>query len=311
MVFAKTPMIDTKAVRVIVLDDARRVEALRVLSTFRTDFYRCITARADALFEVTDALLCTDGPVKSLVDLVLAPEHRRGHGGMYDGLNSGHIDVERLRRTLAGLPLPRAADGRIVLAVDVSPWLRSDAQTSPERLFCHVYGRAKNQSQLIPGWPYSFVAALESGRTSWTAVLDAVRLGPADDIAAVTADQLRHVVERLIRAGHPGAGDPRILIVCDAGYDPPRLAFLLADLPVDLLGRLRSDRVMALPPPQRPPGAIGRPPKHGPGLSLAEPGTWPAPQVTTTTTTSRYGTATATAWDRVHPRLTRRTCWLD
>jgi hypothetical protein len=304
-------MIDTKAVRVIVLDDARRVEALRVLSTFRTDFYRCLTARADALFEVTDALLCTDGPVKSLVDLVLAPEHRRGHGGMYDGLNCGGIDVERLCRTAAGLPLPRTADGRIVLAVDVSPWLRSDAQTSPDRLFCHVYGRARSQSQLIPGWPYSFVAALETGRSSWTAVLDAVRLGPADDVAAVTADQLRHVVERLIRAGHHSTGDPRMVIVCDAGYDIPRLAFLLADLPVDLLGRLRSDRVMALPPPPRLPGTTGRPPKHGPELALADPDTWPTPQTTTTTTTSRYGTAAATAWDRVHPRLTRRTCWLD
>jgi hypothetical protein len=31
------------------------------------------------------------------------------------------------------------------------------------------------------------------------------------------------------------------------GYDVTRLAFLLADLPVELLGRLRSDRVMQLP----------------------------------------------------------------
>ena len=304
-------MIDTKAVRVIVLDDGRRVEALRVLSTFRTDFYNCLTARADALFEVTDAVLCTDGPVRSLVDLVLAPEHRRGHGALYDGLGSGRIDVGRLRRAMADLPIPRTADGRIVLAVDVSPWLRSDAATSPDRLFCHVYGRAKNQSQLIPGWPYSFVAALETGRTSWTAVLDAVRLGPADDVAALTAQQLRQVVERLIAAGHHMPSDPRILIVCDAGYDIPRLAFLLADLPVDLLGRLRSDRVMALPPPRRLPGATGRPPKHGPELALADPGSWPTPQTVTTTATSRYGTATATAWNRVHPRLTRRTCWLE
>ena len=65
--------------------------------------------------------------------------------------------------------------------MDVSPWLRPDAPASAERLFCHVHGRAKNNAQLIPGWPYSFVAALETGRTSWTAVLDAVRLGPADD----------------------------------------------------------------------------------------------------------------------------------
>ena len=34
---------------------------------------------------------------------------------------------------------------------------------------------------VIPGWPYSVVAALEPGRSSWTALLDAVGLGPADD----------------------------------------------------------------------------------------------------------------------------------
>ena len=83
---------------------------------------------------------------------------------MDGGLNHGQVEPERVRRILASLPLPRAADGRIVLAVDVSPWLRSDAPTSAERLFCHVYGRAKNTSQLIPGWPYSFVAALEPCR---------------------------------------------------------------------------------------------------------------------------------------------------
>lgn len=76
-------MIDAKAVR-IVPNDASRVESLAVLSRFRTDFYACLTARVDALFELTDAVLCTDGPVRTLVGLSLAPEHRRGHGAMYD-----------------------------------------------------------------------------------------------------------------------------------------------------------------------------------------------------------------------------------
>jgi DDE superfamily endonuclease len=296
---------------VSLLNDAASVESLAVLSRFRADFYGCLTARADALFEVTDALLCTDGPVKTLVDLTLAPEHRRGHGALYDGLNCGRIDPDRLRTTLAGLPLLRTTDGRIVLAVDVSPWLRADAPTSAERLFCHVYGRAKNQAQLIPGWPYSVVAALEPGRTCWTAVLDAVRLGPTDDATAVTADQLRAVVGRLIAAGHWHPGDPDILIVCDAGYDVTRLAFVLADLPVELLGRIRSDRVLRLPRPPRLPGTNGRPPKHGPEFALDKPNTWPEPQHTTTTATTRYGTAKASSWDRLHPRLTHRTCWLD
>jgi hypothetical protein len=151
------------------------------LARYRREFYASLTARADALFELTDAVLCTDGPVTSLVELTLLAEHRRGHGAMYDALNQGRVEPERLRRALASLPLPTAAEGRIVLAVDVSSWLRPDAPTSSDRLFCHVYGRAKNTAQLIPGWPYSFAAALETGRTSWTAVLDAVRLGPADD----------------------------------------------------------------------------------------------------------------------------------
>jgi hypothetical protein len=227
----------------LALSDTPETAPPAVLDAFRRDFYRCLTARADALFELTDAVLCADGPVTSLVELSLTAEHRRGHGALYDGLNNGSIDIGRLRTRLANLPLPRARDGRIVLAVDVSNWLRPDAATSAQRLFCHTYGRARGQAQLIPGWPYSFVAALESGRTSWTAV----RLGPADDATAVTTAQLREVVGRLIAAGHWRPGDPNILIVCDAGYHVTRLAFVLADLPVHLLGRIRTDRVLRLP----------------------------------------------------------------
>ncbi|HEX2300154.1 MAG TPA: NF041680 family putative transposase [Pseudonocardiaceae bacterium] len=293
------------------LHDHARASAVGELSRFRREFYASLTARPDALFELTDAILCADGPVTSLVELTLVAEHRRGHGAMYDALGHGQIEPERLRRTLASLPLPTSADGRIVLAVDVSPWLRPDAPTSAERLFCHVYGRGKGQAQLIPGWPYSFVAALEPGRTSWTAVLDAVRLGPADDATAVTAAQLRAVIAQLIAAGHWQPGDPQILIVTDAGYDITRLAFVLADLPVELVGRIRSDRVLRLPKPPRLPGTNGRPPKHGPEIALDKPATWPEPAQTTVTETTRYGTAVATSWDRVHPRLTRRACWLD
>jgi hypothetical protein len=288
---------------------AAQVEHLAVLSAFRREFHSCLTARRDALFELAEAVLCTDGPVRSLVGLSLAPEHRRGHGALYDAVNNGTVEIARLRRALAGLPLPRAADGRLVLGVDVSPWLRPDAAASPDRLFCHTYGRGKGNAQMIPGWPYSFVAALETGRSSWTAPLDAARLGPDDDATALTSRQLRELVGRLTDAGHWRPGDPDILIVCDAGYDVTRLAWLLADLPVELAGRLRSDRVFRLPVPPRPAKANGRPPKHGPEFRLADPTSWPDPAVTTSTDTARYGRAVTTAWDRGHPRLTRRAAW--
>jgi hypothetical protein len=210
-----------------------------VLSRFRVDFHACLTARADELCELADAVLCADGPVRTLAGLSLVLEHRRGHGAVYDAVNHSRMDIGRLRRALAGLALPRAADGRLVLAADVTNWLRPGAATSPERLFCRVYVRGQGQAQMIPGWPYSVIAALEPGRTSWTAVLVAVRLGPDDDETEVTAAQVREVVGRLIAAGRWREGDPPVLVVFDAGYDVTRLAWLLSDLPAVLPGHTR------------------------------------------------------------------------
>ncbi|MCG3041250.1 transposase [Streptomyces sp. S1A] len=289
------------------------VEALGALSRFRVEFYECLYARADALFELTDAVLCADGPVRSPVELTLVAEHRRGHGAMYAALDRGWCEPARLRGVLAGLPLPKTADGRIVLAADVCNWLRPDAPTSPDRLFCHVYGRGgRSSDQLVPGWPYSFVAALETGRTSWCALLDAVRLGPDDDAVAVAAAQLRGVVERLIEAGHWKPGHKAILIVLDAGYDAPHLSYALRDLPVEVMARLRSDRVMYRDAgPAHPTAKGGRPRKHGARFSLARPDGWHVPDRVTACETTRYGRAEARAWDRMHPKLQARSAWLD
>ena len=97
--------------------------------------------------------------------------------------------------------------------------------------------------------------------------------------------------------------------VSDTGYDVTRLAWVLRDLPVELVGRVRSDRVMRLPKPPRMHGVNGRPPKHGPEFRFTKPETWPEPAITTDT--SNYGKAETQAWDRVHPRLTHRSSWLD
>ncbi|MFI2073695.1 transposase [Streptomyces triculaminicus] len=85
------------------------------------------------------------------------------------------------------------------------------------------------------------VAAPETGRISWTAILDAVRLQSGADVAAVTITQIREVVERLTIAGQWEIGDPDVLVVIHAGYDAPWPAHLPADLPVEILGRTRSD----------------------------------------------------------------------
>ncbi|MFG2335000.1 transposase [Streptomyces yangpuensis] len=177
-------------------------DAFAEVSHFRSELYACPTVRGDALFELCDALLCTDGPAGA--DAGRSRTRSRAPAWARSAVRraqSGPDRVARLRRALAGVPLPRAADGRLVLAVDVSPWLRPDANTCADRAFCHTFARGEGKHQMVPGWPYSVVAAPETGRTSWTAVLDAVRLEPGADVAAVTTAQIRAVVERLVAAG--------------------------------------------------------------------------------------------------------------
>src|SRR6266540_3330691 len=232
--------------------------------------------RPDALFELCDAVLCAPGPVTSLPELSLAGVHQRGWGSTYAAL----------------------ADGR--LAVDVTPWPRPDAECSPQRAHAHRPCRCDGVRQTIPGWPYSIVAVLESGRSSWTAPLDAVRLVPGDDATEGTADQIREVWARLRAAGQWREDDPPLLVVTDAGYDVIRLAFLLRDLPVRLLARIRSDRVFYAPAQVY--AGTGRPDRHGPAMKLDDPTTWPAPAQAVTSVHERYGQVAVTAWGRYHPK---------
>ena len=246
----------------------------------------------------------------SLPELTLEAVHRRGHGAMYDALAAGEVGVASLRMSLAGLVLPRTSQGRLRLAVDVTAWPRPDAECSPQRSHCHRPCRCDGVRQTIPGWNYSVVAALESGRTSWTAPLDAVRLRPDDDATEVTAAQIRDLIGRLRAAGHLRAGDPNVLIAVDSGYDVIRLAYLLADLSVELVGRLRSDRVFYGPAPERA-GERGRPSRHGDELKLADQTTHPSPGAVCAGTHDRYGAYTLRAYGHQHPRLGRRGGWTE
>ena len=89
---------------------AGAVDRYMALREFRARLYGCLTARADALFELCDAVLCADHAVTSLAQLSLVPEFRRGHGALYDALAAGRIDEEALAALLTQT-LPPLADG--------------------------------------------------------------------------------------------------------------------------------------------------------------------------------------------------------
>ena len=109
---------------------------------------------------------------------------RRGHGALYDALDHGRLDVGAAAAVAGG---PAAAAGR-GCAAGAGGGRRTGCGPAPRARGAALLPRARpraGQAQLIPGWPYSVVAALEPGRTSWAAVLDAVRLGPDDDDTAL------------------------------------------------------------------------------------------------------------------------------
>src|SRR5205814_3980482 len=79
------------------------------LAVFRRELHRCFTARADELFELADAVLCADGPVRGLAGLALVAAHRRAHGAVYGAVNRGGVANARPPRSPPGLPLRPAA----------------------------------------------------------------------------------------------------------------------------------------------------------------------------------------------------------
>jgi hypothetical protein len=265
------------------------------LGAFRTELHACYTCRADALFELGDALLCTQ-TFSALPHLSLEPVHQRGWGSAYAALARGRIQVERLRDLLVAT-LPDADP--LVFAVDVTTWPRCDAECSPERGYYYHPSRHSAGQPIIAGWAFQWITQLGFDRDSWTAPVDAVRLHPLDDTDQTAAAQVRALLGRL------DAGGRVPLFVFDAGYDSAQLSLDLADLPVAVLVRLRSDRCFYADPPPRPPGTNGRPRRHGAKFNCADPTSWPTPTATLVCHDDQYGTVTVAAWGGLHPKQQR------
>ena len=165
---------------------------------FRERLYACMGRRADALFELADAILTT-GATTSSAHLSLAPVHRRGWGSLYAALSKGSLDIEALRELLAGHPLAEDGSGGVprVYAVDQSAWPRCDAEASPGRGYYYHPSRHSAGQPIVAGWSFQLVAELGFERDSWVAPVDARRVSPGQDANEVAAEQVKALVRRL------------------------------------------------------------------------------------------------------------------
>ena len=266
------------------------------LGGFRSELHACFTRRADALFELGDALLCAPA-IPSLPHLSLEPVHQRGWGSVYAALARGRIDTEQLRDLLVRF-LPDADP--LVFAVDVTTWPRCDAECSPERGYYYHPSRHSAGQPIIAGWAWQWIAQLSFAHDSWTAPVDARRLHPLEDTDQTAAAQIRALLARL------PASEALPLFVFDAGYDSAQLTLDLAEARVAVLVRLRADRCFyADPPPAARSPKGGRPRRHGAKFAFADPTTWPTPSATLTCQDDQYGSVTVKAWGGLHPKQQR------
>ena len=252
-----------------------RCRALERLRQFRQSLYECLDARADALFELADAVLCADHAVTSLVRLCLEPEFTRGHGALYDALSAGRVDDEMLFSLLAA-ELPQAVDGpearawiaehdvidhglleqalaglppgdaaqardacarwsRLRFAVDATAYPRPDARCSPGREHVHN-GACRCRGSSKTAPGWEYQFTAAIGHLRTAwAALVDVARTTPATRTAATIAQVKNVLCRLHAAGHRGAAP---LFVFDAGYSAAALADGLAGCPAHVLARL-------------------------------------------------------------------------
>jgi hypothetical protein len=266
---------------------------LESLRAFRSALHACFVRRADALFELGDALVAADA-VTSLPHLSLQAEHRRGWGSLYAALAEGHLDIAALRTLLARHATP---EDQPVYAIDLSVWPRCDAEASPERGYYYHPSRHSAGQPIVAGWAYQWLAQLSFTRDSWTAPLDIRRVHPSQNANAIAVEQITDLLSRLSCESAPP------LFVFDAGDDSAQLTQGLAQLPVAVLVRLRADRCFyADSSPAIPSPKGGRPRMHGAKFACKDSTTWPAPTAEHCTEDEQYGTVRMRAWAGLHPK---------
>jgi DDE superfamily endonuclease len=270
------------------------MEPIDALRAFRSSLYECFDRRADALFELTDAIL-TAGVVPSPVHLSLQGVHRRGWGSLYAALSEGRIDQGASGKLLARHPLAEE-EGASVYAVDVSVWPRCDAESSPERGYYYHPSRHSAGQPIVAGWAYQFIAQLGFARDSWVAPMDLRRVRPTENTNEVAAEQVKGLLRR---SGERDGGVS--LFVFDAGYDPMQLQQSLEGCRAQILVRLRAGRCFYADP--LAPAWTGRRPRHGPKLDTKDPNTWPTPSGEHRLEDPAYGMVRVRAWARLHSKI--------
>lgn len=270
------------------------IEPLQFLQQFRHKLYGAYTRRADALFELMEALLlATDR--RSPVALSQSPAFRRRFSMVYDALQHGELSDEQGRALLCEAEPAEALTlgGYGIYVSDSTPQPRRDAPTLPDR--GQVYSTQHDGP--VVGQQHSWLGRVVAQGQSWFAPRDVERIPTDSTPTALAATQ----VLRLVAALAVGA---LAVVVADSAY--AHVAFLTVFVGLSnacVLVRLANNRVLYGAPPPSPLHPQtgkrlkrGRPAGHGPKFRLKDP---PPPERSLSLTVKNT-TIRLSAWRQLH-----------
>src|SRR5215472_9735740 len=132
---------------------------LNTLNDFRHGVYSCFEKARDALFNLVDAL-ASEANARSFPELSFSPFFERTWASLYEALEDGRIDAERLREVFLDFaPLPEA--GQVVfLGIDTSNLYRPEAETAADRMLVKIATLPADTHVTSPGWVVSHVVLL-------------------------------------------------------------------------------------------------------------------------------------------------------
>jgi hypothetical protein len=210
---------------------------VKELKEFREGVYESFERGADALFNVSDALL-SEVQAQSLAELSLSPFFERKWSSVYAGVQDGKINVRKLRKLIVKALL--GLGGKMVwLGVDASGIERAEAETSEDRGYIHVPNLPLADKAISVGWLWSKVVLLPETTSSWVPPLDTRRIPTEKTAVQVAIEQLRDL--------RPLLADRIVVVVADRGYATPEFLRACYELGYLCLVRMKTDRTLYRP----------------------------------------------------------------
>lgn len=274
-------------------------QTLTLLQQFRAELYASFHQRADAVFELMDAL-ASDTQARSAVELSLSPTFRRQYASVYDGLDGWQYQPSEVKALLLRMAPAPSPEGFRLIGLDHTPKPRPYAETVSDRSFVYEPTPIWGNKPITIGHAYSVMGQIDlHSRDTWLAVLAVARISTDQTPLEVGLSQMIDLARRC---------DDELVFTADSEYGQPLSAACLDQCRhVTGVFRLRSNRKLYRRPP--PYSGQGHPVWHGPLFRLNDPTTWPDPdesqQNSQTDGRGRTWTTHLRRWNHLHFREAR------